>query len=561
MDNSQTQNDTVTNSSDVTQSQKINQDPDCDTTETDGIPVKERHHLRKPVVLIVLDGWGHREDNKDNALASANTPRFREFWNAYPHTLLDASGLAVGLPEGQMGNSEIGHTTIGAGRAMDTDLVRIKKSILSGEYEKLSPFVELFEHVKSHDSMLHAMGLLSDGGIHSHQDHLFAFIRAAKNAGVKKLAIHAFTDGRDVPPQSAAKYIAELEAVLKEVGLGYIATISGRYYAMDRDNNMERIGLAEDAIFSGIGHVCEIEPVDYLKNLYAEGKIDELLEPIVCKHNEERIEVTGDPTKEHDAIFFFNFRADRARQLTRDILAKARGMDWKFVGMTSYGDEFNYPVVFPSLLIETTLAKEISQDGFTQAHIAETEKFPHATYFLNGGVEKPYPGESHILLASHKDVATHDLAPKMRAEGIADKAIEQVELGTDFIFINFANADMVGHTANVPAIIESVEEADKQLGRVVDSVIAHGGVAFITADHGNAELNIDQKTGDKHTSHTTNLVPMIVTDTAITLRKEGSSPNPDNFGVPTLADIAPTIFDEMQIKKPDFMTGESLMVK
>lgn len=528
------------------------QDPDYGATEDDGVAVAERHHLRKPVILIVLDGWGHREDTKDNALASANTPRFREFWNNYPHTLLDASGLAVGLPEGQMGNSEIGHTTIGAGRAMDTDLVRIKKSITNGEYEKLSPFVELFNHVKTRNSTLHVMGLLSDGGIHSHQDHLFAFILAAKNAGVQNLAVHVFTDGRDVPPQSAAKYVGELETVLKEVGLGYIATISGRYYAMDRDNNVDRMTKAEDAIFRGTGHTCEIEPVTYLENLYKEDRIDELLEPIVCK---------ATPVKEHDGIFFFNFRADRARQLTRDILTNRDAMDWKFIAMTSYGDEFKYPVVFPSLLIETTLAKEISQDGFTQAHIAETEKFPHATYFLNGGVEKPYPGESHILLASHKDVPTHDLAPKMRAEGIADKAIEQIEAGTDFIFINFANADMVGHTANVPAIIESVEEADKQLGRVVDSAIAHNGVVFITADHGNAELNIDQTTGDKHTSHTTNLVPMIVTDKAIKLRTEGNSTNTATFGVPTLADIAPTIFDEMQIKKPDFMTGESLIVK
>jgi 2,3-bisphosphoglycerate-independent phosphoglycerate mutase len=544
-----------------TQSQHIDQDPDFETTETDGAPVTNRHHLRKPVVLIVLDGWGHREDNKDNALASANTPKFREFWNSYPHTLLDASGLAVGLPEGQMGNSEIGHTTIGAGRAMDTDLVRIKKSIISGEYNTLPPFIELFNHVKEHDSTLHVMGLLSDGGIHSHQDHLFAFIKAAKSAGVKKLAVHVFTDGRDTPPQSAAKYVEELETVLKETGLGHIATISGRYYAMDRDNNAERTDKAEDAIFSGIGHDCEIEPTEYLEGLYKEGKIDELLEPIVCKNTIDGVEIFGTPTKENDAIFFFNFRADRARQLTRDILAKAKAMNWKFAGMTSYGDEFHYPIVFPSLLIETTLAKEISEGGFTQAHIAETEKFPHATYFLNGGVEKPYPGESHILLASHKDVATHDLAPKMRTEGIADKAIEQIEAGTDFIFINFANADMVGHTANVPAIIESVEEADKQLGRVVGSTIAHGGVAFITADHGNAELNVDQTTGNKHTSHTTNLVPMIVTDTAIKLRKEGNSANPENFGVPTLADIAPTIFDEMQIRKPNFMTGESLIVK
>ena len=542
---------------DSTQTNKIINDPDYGTTEDDGTPVKERHHLRKPVVLIVLDGWGHREETKDNALATANTPRFREFWNNYPHTR-----LAVGLPVGQMGNSEIGHTTIGAGRAMDTDLVRIKKSIDSGDFAKTESLVDLFNHVKSHNSTLHVQGLLSDGGIHSHQDHLFAFIRTAKEAGITKLAIHAFTDGRDVPPQSASKYISDLQNVIKEVGLGYIATISGRYYAMDRDNNKDRIEMAEDALFNAKGHVCEIDPVQYLENLYKEEKIDELLEPIVCKHkelsengDETEIEVLGAPMKEHDGIFFFNFRADRARQLTRDILAKAPSMDWKFVSMTSYGDEFPCPIAFPNVPIETTLAKEISNDGFTQAHIAETEKFPHATYFLNGGVEKPYPGESHILLESHKDVATHDQAPKMRAEGIADKAIEQIEMGTDFIFINFANADMVGHTANVPAIITAVEEADKQLGRVVDSTLAHSGVVFITADHGNAEINIDPITGKKHTSHTTSLVPMIVTDKNIKLREFG---NPKDL---TLADIAPTIFDEMQIKKPDFMTGESLIIK
>lgn len=543
---------------DLNQTNKIANDPDYGSTETNGAPIINRHHLRKPVVLIVLDGWGHRTDTKDNAIASANIPRFKEFWNNYPHTLLDASGLSVGLPEGQMGNSEIGHTTIGAGKAMDTDLVRIKKSIDSGEYDTLSPFINLFNHVKENNSTLHAMGLLSDGGIHSHQDHLFAFIKAAKKFGITKLAIHIFTDGRDVPPQSATKYIAQLEYVLKETGIGSIATISGRYYAMDRDNNTDRLQKATDAMFNGIGHICEIEPVKYIESLYKENKIDELLEPIVCKtQDEEKNSICT--IKQNDAIFFFNFRSDRARQLTRFILSKSNEMNLSFAGMTLYGDEFNYPVVFPPLLIETTLAKEISKDGFTQAHIAETEKFPHATFFLNGGVEKPYPGESHILLDSHKDVPTHDMAPKMRAEGIADKAIEQIEAGTDFIFINFANADMVGHTANVPAIIESVEEADKHLGRVVDSVIAHNGVAFITADHGNAELNIDQQTGNKHTAHTTNYVPMIVTDTNIKLRGEDKVDQNINGG--TLADIAPTIFDEMQIEKPESMTGMSLIIK
>lgn len=543
---------------DLNQTNKIANDPDYGTTETDGTPVAERHHLRKPVVLIVLDGWGHRPDIKDNAIASAETPRFKEFWNTYPHTLLDASGLAVGLPEGQMGNSEIGHTTIGAGKAMDTDLVRIKKSIDSGEYDTLPPFTNLFNHVKENNSTLHAMGLLSDGGIHSHQEHLFAFIRAAKKADITKLAVHVFTDGRDVPPQSATKYIAQLENVLSEVGIGSIATISGRYFPMDRDNNKDRLQKATDAMFEGIGHVCEIEPTEYIEALYKENKIDELLEPIICKNSDEEKNSTH-IIKQNDSVFFFNFRSDRARQLTRFILEKSSSMNLKFAGMTLYGDEFNYPVVFPPLLIETTLAKEISKDGFTQAHIAETEKFPHATFFLNGGVEKPYPGESHILLDSHKDVPTHDLAPKMRAEGIADKAIEQIESGTDFIFINFANADMVGHTANVPAIITSVEEADKQLGRVVDSAIEHNGIVFITADHGNAELNIDQETGNKHTAHTTNYVPMIVTDKSIKLRGEDKVEQNINGG--TLADIAPTIFDEMQIATPESMTGMSLIVR
>ena len=500
---------------------------------------------KKPVMLIVLDGWGYREEKKDNAIEASNTPVFDTLWKDYPHNLLRASGLAVGLPEGQMGNSEVGHTTIGAGTTVDTDLVRIKKNIDSGEFAKNPVFISLFEHVNKNNSTLHVQGLLSDGGVHSHYEHLFAFLRAAKNNNVKKVAIHIFTDGRDVPPQSAAGYIKTLEEEIAEIGIGFIATISGRFYAMDRDHNWDRLDKTMQAMFELKGSVCEIKPSDYVENLYKEGKIDELLEPIVCYSSTEK----GCAIKPHDGIFFFNFRADRARMITEKQIEKTEYMDVKIITLTEYDTRFEgkVEVVFMPVKIETTLAKEISNAGLTQAHIAETEKFPHATYFLNGGVEAPYPGETHIMLDSHKDVPTHDMAPKMRAEGIADKAIEEINKGTDFIFINFANADMVGHTANVPAIVTAVEETDKQLGRVIEACHAKGGIAFITADHGNAEINIDPITGAKHTSHTTNPVPEILTEKEYTL-KTG-----------TLADIAPTILELLGLEKPKVMTGISLI--
>ncbi len=498
----------------------------------------------KQSVLIVLDGWGHREEPTHNAISQAKTPNFDQLWNTYPHTLLEASGLAVGLPEGQMGNSEIGHTTIGAGKAIDTDLVRIKKAIDTGEYEKNPAFTSLFDHVKQHNSTLHVMGLLGDGGVHSHSEHLFEFLKAAKNAGITQVAIHVFTDGRDTPPQSAATYLKDLESLLKEIDIGFIATVSGRFFAMDRDNNWDRLQKVEQALFTCTGNVCEIEPSRFIESLYVNGKVDEHIEPIVCSTPSG----TGCAIQANDSVFFFNFRADRARMLSKKMLELAQQDNVCFATQTSYGTEFKCLVAFPSINIETTLAKEVSGAGLTQAHIAETEKFPHATYFLNGGVEQPYPGEEHILLASRKDVPTHDLAPKMRAEAIADKAIEQIEKGTNFIFINFANPDMVGHTANVPAIIEAVEEVDTQLGRVVSALTARGGIAFVTADHGNAEVNIDAQTGERHTAHTLNKVPAIVTSTEVAVAESG-----------TLADIAPTVLDLLGIAKPNGMTGSSLV--
>lgn len=505
------------------------------------------------VVLIILDGWGYREDATHNAVAAAHTPNFDKYFANYPHTLLEASGLAVGLPEGQMGNSEVGHTTIGAGTTVDTDLVRIKKAIDNGEYANNPTFQKLFDHVRTNSSTLHVMGLLSDGGVHSHMDHLFAFLDAAKSAGMTKIAVHVFTDGRDVAPQSAAKYLKQLEDKLETLGVGFIATIAGRFYAMDRDNNFDRLAKAEQALYECQGHVCAIKPSDFVENLYTDGKLDEHLEPIVTT-DAERIDA-------NDAVFFFNFRADRARMITKKLLEKSATQNILVATQTSYGGEFENAVAFPTVNIETTLAREVSLAGLTQAHLAETEKFPHATYFLNGGVEKPYDGETHILLDSRKDVPTHDLAPEMRAEAIADKAIEEVEKGTDFIFINFANADMVGHTANVPAIISAVEKTDKEFGRVVEALLKNGGAAqvggrpvyaLVTADHGNAELNVDPETGKKHTAHTLNLVPFMYINNAgapsDALRKKGG-----------LADITPTILQLFSINKPSGMSGNSLI--
>ena len=507
----------------------------------------------KPTVLIVLDGWGYREETKDNAISQAKTPRFDEFWAKYPHTLLEASGLAVGLPEGQMGNSEIGHMTIGAGKTIDTDLVRIRKDIDSGDFANNPAFQKLFNHVVRHGSTLHVQGLLGDGGIHSHSDHLFAFLRTAKKFGLRKIAIHVFTDGRDTPPQSAARYIKDLETVLAELSVGYIATISGRFYAMDRDNNWDRLARAEAAIFSGEGIKCEDSPSSFVEDLYKQGKLDEHLEPIVCKNKDG----WGGPIEKHDGIFFFNFRADRARMLSQRILEKVEKDDLCFATLTSYGNEFKCLIAYPPVEITTTLAKEISDKGLTQAHIAETEKFSHATYFLNGGVEKPYPGEKHILLDSRKDIKTHDQAPEMRAEAVADKAIEEINNGTDFIFINFANADMVGHTADVPAIIKAIEKVDTELGRVVDEVLKHNGILFVTADHGNAEINIDPVTLDKHTAHTTNPVPAILISGQSHALSQKKSVALRDGG--TLADITPTILNIIGIEQSGVMTGKSLI--
>jgi 2,3-bisphosphoglycerate-independent phosphoglycerate mutase len=498
-----------------------------------------KDNSKKQVALIVLDGWGYREEKEHNAIAQAKTPFFDYLWNKYPHTLLEASGESVGLPAGQMGNSEIGHMTIGAGKVIYTDLVRISKAAEAGEFATNSAFIKLFGHVKKNDSTLHIMGLVSPGGIHSHSDHLYAFLKTAKEAGISKIAVHVFTDGRDTPPKSASKYVKEFEDFLAKLGVGFIASVSGRYYAMDRDNNWDRLAKFENIIFEDTSEISNLKPSEYLEKSYSENVTDEHVVPVAF----ENVKIN-----KNDGVFFFNFRSDRSRMLSNKISAKVKDLDLCFVTMTKYEDGLNCEIAFPPVEIETTLANEVSKAGLKQAHVAETEKFAHATFFLNGGREKPHQGEDHILVSSRKDVATHDLAPKMKASEIADKAIEEIEKGTDFIFINFANADMVGHTAKVDAIIEGIEEVDLQLKKVVDAILEKNGIVFITADHGNAEINFDKESGQRHTAHTTSLVPAIVTLENIKIAEKGS-----------LADIAPTILSLLEIKKPEAMTGKNLI--
>lgn len=504
----------------------------------------------KPVCLIILDGWGWREDKQHNAIAQARRPFFDMLMREYPHTLLNASGEAVGLPKNTIGNSEIGHMTIGTGRVIDTDLVKIDKSAAQGEFINNLAFTQLFHHIKKFDSTLHVMGLISPGGVHSHHNHLYAFLKAAKTAGVSKLAIHAFTDGRDVPPKSAAQYLKELENVIADLRIGFIATVSGRFFAMDRDKNWHRTKKAEEAIFESKGKLYKAKkPSEVLKTLYDNGIVDEHLEPLVFLDDTGR----GYPMQKNDGVFFFNYRPDRARQLSSKIIERQKTHNLCFVTMTEYDKSMETLVAFPDQSLNDSLAAVISRQGLTQSHIAETEKYAHVTYFFNGGHEEPHAREHHFLIDSRRDIATHDQAPEMRAKEIADKTLERIDAGDDFILMNFANADMVGHTANKPAIIAAVETVDRELKRVAKAIMAKKGAAIVTSDHGNAEMNVDPKTGEKHTAHTLNLVPFILVSELKTKNYKLKTNNG------SLADIAPTILEIMNIKKPASMTGGSLI--
>lgn len=500
--------------------------------------------MNKQIVLVILDGWGLREKTADNAIENAQKPFFDHLWNNFPHAKLAASGLAVGLPEGEMGNSEVGHLTIGAGTPIDTDVVRINKSLKDNSICDNPNLVKLFKHVKDNSSVLHLMGLVSPGGVHSHQDHLIALLKIAKDAGVKKVAVHVFTDGRDTPPQSAYEYIKELETELDSLGIGFIATVSGRYYAMDRDKNWDRTQKAERAIFNCEGNQCElIKPSEMIRKLYEQGQTDEHIEPLVFSDKDGK----KFPVNKDDGILFLNFRSDRARQLAFKILQKAPDMNLEFVTMTQYDKTLACPVVFEPNFAKTSLSDQIAAAGLTQAHIAETEKYPHVTYFLNCGREIPKENERYILIDSRKDVKTHDQAPEMKAKEIAEKTVEEINKGTDFIALNLANPDMVGHSGNYEPTVKAIEAVDQALKTIVEAAEKKGALVFITADHGNAEVMKDPETGTKFTAHTKNPVPGILTSKEYKLKDGG------------LADVAPTILDLFGLKKPEEMTGESLL--
>ena len=497
----------------------------------------------KPFALVILDGWGHREEREHNSIAEAKTPFFDYLWKTYPHSLLDASEESVGLPSGQIGNSEVGHMTIGAGRIIDTDLVRITKAMHLGKFGKNPAFQKLFAHCLDNNSTLHIIGLLSPGGVHSHSEHLYGFLRVAKEAGVSQVAMHAVTDGRDTPPTSGVQCLLELENFLKEIGIGRIASVAGRFYTMDRDNNWHRLERALEVMFRGSGTVIKnLQPSEYIRKQYADGAIDEHLEPVAFE-DKDGIQSILRP---NDGIFIFNFRADRVRMLSKKILERGKKENICLITMTEYEKNSDALVAYTTIHISTTLASVLSEAGLIQAHIAETEKHPHVTYFLNGGRKEPHAGEYHLMIPSRKDVATHDLAPEMRAREITDSAIECVRKGTDFIILNYANADMVGHTANKPAIVKAVETVDHELKRLVEAVQKAGGALFITADHGNAETNVDSVTGEKHTAHTTNLVPAILTCSRGVM-KNG-----------TLADVTTTILSLIGLPISAEMTGKNL---
>ncbi len=504
---------------------------------------------RKTTMLMILDGFGINEKEEGNAVKLANIPNIRRILKQYPNTIIHTSGLDVGLPEGQMGNSEVGHTNIGAGRIIYQELTRITKSIEDGDFFSIPEFVTAIENCKKNHSKLHIMGLLSDGGVHSHQRHLYGLLEMAKRRDFEDVYVHCFLDGRDTPPTSAEGYLAELENKMKEKGIGKIATISGRFYAMDRDKRWERIEKAYNALVYGEGEKFTSVSAA-IENSYQKEIFDEFVVPTVICNNEGPIATIS----ENDSVIFFNFRPDRARQITRAIVDENfDGFERKyfktyFVTFTNYDSTIpNVEVAFKKDEIKNTFGEYISKKGLTQLRIAETEKYAHVTFFFNGGEEKQYEGEDRILIPSPK-VETYDLKPEMSAFEVTDKVLEAINSKKyDSIILNYANPDMVGHTGNIEATIKALEALDECVEKVVDAIQANGDILLITADHGNAEQMIDYKTGELHTAHTTNPVPLALIGKEVKL-KEGR-----------LADIAPTMLDLMGMEKPNEMTGESLV--
>ncbi|MGR3208276.1 2,3-bisphosphoglycerate-independent phosphoglycerate mutase [Bacillus glycinifermentans] len=508
----------------------------------------------KLAALIILDGFGLRNETVGNAVAQANKPNFDRYWNKYPHQTLTASGEAVGLPEGQMGNSEVGHLNIGAGRIVYQSLTRVNVAIRDGEFERNETFLNAMKHAKEKGTNLHLFGLLSDGGVHSHINHLYALLKLAKKEGVQNVYIHGFLDGRDVGPQTAEKYLNELEEQIEKIGVGEIATLSGRYYSMDRDKRWDRVEKAYRAMVYGEGPAYN-NPLDVVKDSYEKGIYDEFVIPsVITKENGEPVATI----KDNDAVIFYNFRPDRAIQISNtftndDFRDFDRGdkhpKNLYFVCLTHFSETVDGYVAFKPVNLDNTVGEVLSQNGLKQLRIAETEKYPHVTFFMSGGREEQFPGEERILINSPK-VATYDLKPEMSAYEVKDALVKEIEAGKhNAIILNFANPDMVGHSGKVEPTIKAIEAVDECLGEVVDAIIAKGGHAIITADHGNADVLITEE-GKPHTAHTTNPVPVIVTKEGVTLREGG-----------ILGDLAPTLLDLLGVEKPKEMTGTSLIQK
>ncbi|MBI5674665.1 MAG: 2,3-bisphosphoglycerate-independent phosphoglycerate mutase [Nitrospirae bacterium] len=504
----------------------------------------------KPLILIVLDGWGIGKDTLDNAQTQAHIPFYRQLLNEYPHTALECSGEAVGLPEGQMGNSEVGHLNLGAGRVIYQDFARINKSIRSGEFRNNSVLLKAMKSAVENGGAVHLLGLVSDGGVHSHINHLYALIDMALAEGVRKVLIHAFMDGRDTPPSSGIEYIKQLEAFLKDKPRAEIATVTGRFWAMDRDKRWDRVEAAYKAIALGDGKKAD-SAIEAVQQSYEVNETDEFIKPTVIFNGNE----PAGKIENGDSIIFFNFRADRARELTTALTDKsffafkrAKMPELSsFVTMTLYDETFPFPAAFPPFQLTGILGEVLSKNGLKQLRIAETEKYAHVTYFFNGGDEASFEGEERVLIPSPRDIATYDLKPEMSAFAVTDEVIKRLDNSEyHFILLNFANPDMVGHTGKMDAAIKACEAIDACLERIVNKVQTLEGTAIITADHGNCEKMRDM--GETHTAHTLNPVPFILLKKGPKLRNKG-----------ILADVAPTVLDLMHIAKPVEMTGESLI--
>ena len=510
--------------------------------------------MKKSTVLLILDGYGDRKSKEGNAIALANTPVMDHLKKDYPYVEGQASGLAVGLPDGQMGNSEVGHMNMGAGRIVYQELTRISKAIQDGDFFENAALKGAVEHCKRKDSALHFMGLLSDGGVHSHIEHIYGLLELAKRAGLKKVYLHAFLDGRDTPPDSGKSFLLAVEKKMKELGIGEIATISGRYYAMDRDKNYDRVEKAYRAMVDGTGEkassVEEAIDASYARKVYDEFVLPTVIEKDGAVHT----------VSDGDAMIFFNFRPDRAREICHafcddDFSFFERGARKNifFVCFTDYDPTIpNKHVAFEKEEIHNTLGEVVSNLGKNQLRIAETEKYAHVTFFFNGGKEEPYENEDRILVPSPKEVPTYDLKPEMSCYTVTEKLTEAIHSGKyDLVVANFANPDMVGHTGVLPAAIKAIEVVDECMGKVVDAVESMHGNLFILADHGNADIMIDEKTGEPYTAHTTNPVPFILVSEEKHKLREGGC----------LADVAPTLLELMGIPQPKEMTGKSLLEK